>query len=166
MTSPSFTWSSGTTRSSATVPATGASTGISIFIDSRMAMVSPVATVWPTSTGTCHTLAAISATTSTTGALLSGDGDPNRGRLVGVVGYLIGLIVSGLVIGALGRLAVPGRQPIGCLWTMLVGIAGSLLAGLVGRVLFGENYSAGWILSIACAALLVWLFTRRTRTLT
>jgi uncharacterized membrane protein YeaQ/YmgE (transglycosylase-associated protein family) len=82
------------------------------------------------------------------------------------VGYLIGLIVSGLVIGALGRLAVPGPQPIGCLWTMLVGIAGSLLAGLVGRVLFGENYSAGWILSIAFAALLVWLFTRRTRTIT
>ena len=82
------------------------------------------------------------------------------------MGYLIGLIVSGLVIGALGRLAVPGPQPIGCLWTMLVGIAGSLLAGLVGRVLFGENYSAGWILSIAFAALLVWLFTRRTRTTT
>ena len=82
------------------------------------------------------------------------------------MGYLIGLIVSGLIIGALGRLAVPGRQPIGCLWTMLVGIAGSLLAGLVGRVLFGENYSAGWILSIAFAALLVWLFTRRTRTVT
>jgi hypothetical protein len=37
---------------------------------------------------------------------------------------------------------------------------------LVGRVLFGENYRAGWILSIACTALLVWFFTRRTRTLT
>ena len=82
------------------------------------------------------------------------------------MGYLFGLILSGLVIGALGRLAVPGRQPIGCLWTMLVGIGGSLLAGLVGRVLFGANYSAGWILSIACAALLVWLFTRRTRMVT
>ena len=82
------------------------------------------------------------------------------------MGYLIRLIVSGLVIGALGRLAVPGPQPIGCLWTMLVGLAGSLLAGLVGRVLFGENYDAGWILSIAFAALLVWLFTRRTRTTT
>ena len=79
---------------------------------------------------------------------------------------LFWLIVSGLVIGALGRLAVPGRQPIGCLWTMLVGIAGSLLASLVGRVLFGKNFSAIWILSIACAALLVWLFTRRTRMVT
>ena len=69
-------------------------------------------------------------------------------------------------IADVGAMALPGRQPIGCLWTMLVGIAGSLLAGLVGRVLFGENYSAGWILSIAFAALLVWLFTRRTRTVT
>ena len=79
---------------------------------------------------------------------------------------LIGLILSGLVIGALGRLAVPGPQPIGCLWTVLVGIAGSLLAGLVGRVLFGGNNGPVWILSIAFAALLVWLFTRRTRTIT
>ncbi len=82
------------------------------------------------------------------------------------MGYLIGLVLTGLVIGALGRLAVPGPQPIGCLWTMLVGLGGSLLAGLVGRVLFGENYYAVWILSIAFAALLVWLFTRRTRTVT
>jgi uncharacterized membrane protein YeaQ/YmgE (transglycosylase-associated protein family) len=83
-----------------------------------------------------------------------------------VLWYLISLAIGGLIIGALGRLAVPGPQPMGCLWTMLVGIAGSLLAGLVGRVLFGENYRAGWILSIACTALLVWFFTRRTRTLT
>ena len=79
---------------------------------------------------------------------------------------LIGLILSGLVIGALGRLAVPGPQPIGCLWTVLVGIAGSLLAGLVGPVLFGANNGPVWILSIGFAALLVWLFTRRTRTIT
>jgi uncharacterized membrane protein YeaQ/YmgE (transglycosylase-associated protein family) len=81
-----------------------------------------------------------------------------------VLWYLISVAVGGLVVGALGRLAVPGRQPIGCAWTTLIGIGGSLLAGLVGRVLFGDNYRAGWILSIACAALLVWLFTRRTRT--
>jgi uncharacterized membrane protein YeaQ/YmgE (transglycosylase-associated protein family) len=74
-------------------------------------------------------------------------------------------MIFGLIFGALGRLAIPGRQPMGCLWTMAVGIAGSLLAGLVGRVLFGRNYTAGWILSIACTAVLVWLFTRRSRTL-
>ena len=80
--------------------------------------------------------------------------------------YLISLAIGGLIIGALGRLAIPGPQPMGCAWTMVIGIAGSLLAGLVGQVLFGENYRAGLILSIACTALLVWLFARRTRTLT
>jgi uncharacterized membrane protein YeaQ/YmgE (transglycosylase-associated protein family) len=80
-----------------------------------------------------------------------------------VLGYLFLVAVGGLVIGALGRLALPGPQPMSLLWTMTLGIGGSLLAGLVGRVLFGDNYSAGLILSIACTALLVWLFTR-TRT--
>src|SRR5439155_8928577 len=65
MTSPSCTWSSGATRSSATVPETGASTGISIFIDSRITSSSPSATIWPTSARTCHTFAVISASTST-----------------------------------------------------------------------------------------------------
>jgi uncharacterized membrane protein YeaQ/YmgE (transglycosylase-associated protein family) len=80
-----------------------------------------------------------------------------------VIGYLLSVMIGGLIIGALGRLALPGPQPMGCLTTMLVGIGGSLLAGIVGRVLFGENYAAGWILSILCAALLVWIFSRRTR---
>src|SRR5947209_8733500 len=64
--SPSWTWSLGATLTSVTVPAVGDSTGISIFIDSRMATVSPSAMVWPGSTWTCHTLAVISARTSVT----------------------------------------------------------------------------------------------------
>jgi uncharacterized membrane protein YeaQ/YmgE (transglycosylase-associated protein family) len=83
-----------------------------------------------------------------------------------MLGYLLSVMIGGLIIGALGRFALPGPQPMGCLATMLVGIGGSLLAGLLGRALFGENYNAGFILSIACAALLVWLFTRRTRRVT
>ena len=80
-----------------------------------------------------------------------------------MIGYLLSVMIGGLIIGALGRFALPGPQPMGCLPTMLVGIGGSLLAGIVGRVLFGRNYAAGWILSILCAALLVWIFSRRTR---
>jgi uncharacterized membrane protein YeaQ/YmgE (transglycosylase-associated protein family) len=80
-----------------------------------------------------------------------------------VLFYLLSVMIGGLVIGALGRLALPGPQPMTWFATMLVGIGGSLLAGIVGRVLFGRNYTAGWILSILCATLLVWLFSRRTR---
>src|SRR5256885_3977879 len=114
MMSPSLTWSFGATRTSVMVPATGASTGISIFIDSRIAIVSPTATVWPTVAGTCQTLAAISAGTSVTPLPFFDEMGWWRGHTT-CVGFIIGLAISGLIIGALGRLAIPGRQPMGCI---------------------------------------------------
>lgn len=80
-----------------------------------------------------------------------------------LLAYLLGLAVFGLVAGALGRLLVPGPNPLGCLGTMAAGVAGSFLAGLVGRVLFGEGYTAGWIASILGAAVVVYLVTRYGR---
>ncbi len=76
------------------------------------------------------------------------------------IGFLIGLAVSGLIIGALGRLLVPGRQPLGCLGTILAGIAGSFVAGLIGRTIWGRTYTPGIIMSILGAALVVWAFSR------
>jgi uncharacterized membrane protein YeaQ/YmgE (transglycosylase-associated protein family) len=46
---------------------------------------------------------------------------------------LIGAIVVGLVVGGLGRLAVPGRQPIGCLMTLLIGIVGAVAGLAISR---------------------------------
>ena len=80
------------------------------------------------------------------------------GLIWGVVGYVFGLIFSGLVCGALGRLAVPGPNPMSIGATILVGIGGSFLGGLVGWLVFRSN--AGWILSVAGAALIVWLLQR------
>ncbi|HWH33708.1 MAG TPA: hypothetical protein VNT56_00125 [Acidimicrobiales bacterium] len=77
-----------------------------------------------------------------------------------VLSYLVGLAVTGLLVGALGRLAVPGPNPLGCLGTILAGLAGAFLAGIVGRLLFGENYAPGWIASVVGAAVVVYLFTR------
>ena len=77
-----------------------------------------------------------------------------------MIGYLIGLAIFGLIVGALGRLAVPGPQPLGCLGTMASGIAGSFLAGIVGRIIFGRAYAPGWIASVLGAALVVWLVSR------
>lgn len=77
--------------------------------------------------------------------------------------YLLGLAVFGLIVGALGRLAVPGPNPLGCLGTMAAGVAGSFLAGLVGRLIFGRGYAAGWIASIIGAAVVVYLFSRLRR---
>jgi uncharacterized membrane protein YeaQ/YmgE (transglycosylase-associated protein family) len=75
-----------------------------------------------------------------------------------VIGYLIGLAVSGLIIGALGRLAIPGRQDMGCFMTILVGLGGSFLGGLVGNLLF--NRPGGFILAVLCSAGIVYVISR------
>lgn len=77
--------------------------------------------------------------------------------------YLLGLAFVGLIVGALARLAIPGRNPMGCLGTIAAGIAGSFLAGLVGRLVLGPNYTPGWIASILGAVVVVYLFTRAGR---
>lgn len=75
-----------------------------------------------------------------------------------MISYLIGVAVSGLIIGALGRLAIPGRQPMGCVMTILVGIGGSLLGGLVGQALF--NRPGGFLLAVLCSAGIVYVISR------
>ena len=77
--------------------------------------------------------------------------------------YVIGLVVSGLVVGALGRLAIPGPNPMSIGKTILVGIGGSFLGGLVGYLLFRNG--GGLILSVLGAALIVWLLERRQQSI-
>lgn len=74
-----------------------------------------------------------------------------------MISYVIVLAIEGLVLGLLGRLLVPGRQPIGCLLTMLCGLAGALVGGVVGRWLWGENYAPGLIMGAVCAAVIIWV---------
>jgi len=79
---------------------------------------------------------------------------------------IIGWAFSGLIIGAIARFLVPGRQPMGMLMTMLLGIVGSLAGGGLTWILTGANdpYSpAGWIMSIIGAVLLVWLYLANAR---
>jgi uncharacterized membrane protein YeaQ/YmgE (transglycosylase-associated protein family) len=78
------------------------------------------------------------------------------------VTFLLWMALTGLVVGALARLVVPGPDPMGIGMTILLGIAGSLLAGLVVRAIWGPRYAPGLVLSVAAAALLVWL-ARRSR---
>ena len=84
------------------------------------------------------------------------------GTIRGVLTLLFALIVSGLVIGALGRLAIPGRNPMGILMTIAVGIGGSLAGGLVVRFL-GLGQGAAFIASVLCAAGLVYLVSGQQR---
>ncbi len=73
---------------------------------------------------------------------------------------ILGWIVFGLVIGAIAKLLMPGRDPGGIIVTMVLGIVGALLGGFVGRALgmYGPNESAGFVMALvgAIAVLLIY----------
>ena len=71
--------------------------------------------------------------------------------------HLIETILIGLVIGIVAKLLMPGRDPGGCIITMLIGIAGSFLATYLGRALglYREGASAGFIMSVIGAVILL-----------
>lgn len=71
--------------------------------------------------------------------------------------YILGVLLMGLIVGAVGRLLIPGPNPMSIFATIAVGVGGSILGGLVGGLLFG---SSGFLLAIAGAALIVWLVER------
>ena len=79
-----------------------------------------------------------------------------------MLGYLIALAIGGLIIGALARLALPGRDPMSIWETMLVGIGGSFIAGLLVRIIFGAHYTAGFLASLVFSVLILY-FVRRSR---
>jgi len=73
-----------------------------------------------------------------------------------VIGYIILLALSGLVVGALARLLLIGPDPMSILETMLAGIAGSVIAGLIAYYVFDRNTGPGLLLSIVCAMAIVY----------
>jgi uncharacterized membrane protein YeaQ/YmgE (transglycosylase-associated protein family) len=76
-----------------------------------------------------------------------------------LIGYIISLAVIGLIVGALARLALPGRDPMSIFQTMLVGIAGSLIAGLVYAALFHRN-GGGFLASLLSSIAIVYMIRR------
>ncbi len=79
-----------------------------------------------------------------------------------LIAYIIAVIVSGLVVGGLSRLVIPGRQQMGTLATLGLGVAGSMLGGIVGGLVFrGTGRIFGLILAVACGAGLLWLAIRQ-----
>lgn len=80
---------------------------------------------------------------------------------------IVGWIVFGLIVGLIAKLLHPGRDPGGFVITILLGIAGSLLGGFVGKALglYREGEGAGLLMSVLGAILLLVLynvFSRRT----
>jgi uncharacterized membrane protein YeaQ/YmgE (transglycosylase-associated protein family) len=71
------------------------------------------------------------------------------------ISFILLAVVGGLLIGGLARLIVPGPDPMSIFQTMLVGVAGALAAGLITHYVFGREGVPGILLSVLCAAILV-----------
>ncbi len=72
---------------------------------------------------------------------------------------IIGTIIVGLIVGALARFVMPGKQQMGWILTCLLGIGGSLVAGFVGQALgwYTAGQGAGWIASVLGAVVLLFV---------
>jgi uncharacterized membrane protein YeaQ/YmgE (transglycosylase-associated protein family) len=78
---------------------------------------------------------------------------------------ILAWILFGLVIGVIAKLLMPGRDPGGFIVTILLGIAGALLGGFLGRAmgLYREGEAAGWLMSILGAVVLLALYRMMVR---
>jgi uncharacterized membrane protein YeaQ/YmgE (transglycosylase-associated protein family) len=79
--------------------------------------------------------------------------------------HLIGFIVLGFIVGLLARAVMPGRDDMGAGLTILLGIAGAVLAGWFGRAVgwYGPEDGAGFILSLVGAVLVLGAYKALTR---
>jgi uncharacterized membrane protein YeaQ/YmgE (transglycosylase-associated protein family) len=73
---------------------------------------------------------------------------------------VIGWIVFGLIVGAVAKLLMPGRDPGGIIVTMLLGVVGAVLGGYVGRALgfYGPDEGAGFVMSLLGAIVVLLIY--------
>ena len=78
---------------------------------------------------------------------------------------VIAWICFGLVVGVIAKLLMPGRDPGGFIVTILLGIAGALVGGFIGRAMgfYGPNQGAGWLMSILGAIVLLFIYRMMVR---
>jgi uncharacterized membrane protein YeaQ/YmgE (transglycosylase-associated protein family) len=67
---------------------------------------------------------------------------------VDVIVFIVSVAISGLIVGALARLLLPGKDPMSLLGTMLIGIAGSVVAGILAYSVFEWSEGAGFLVSV------------------
>jgi uncharacterized membrane protein YeaQ/YmgE (transglycosylase-associated protein family) len=72
---------------------------------------------------------------------------------------IIGFLIAGLIIGALARLIKPGKQNLSILWTLLLGIAGAVIGGIIASAIgtgsIGELNVIGFVIAVVAAVLLI-----------
>lgn len=81
-----------------------------------------------------------------------------------MIGNIIGWCVFGLIAGALARFFMPGRVPMGCLATIGLGVAGSVMGGFISHLLFGSSdgaFEPAGLIGAVLGGILVLLLLRR-----
>ncbi|MFZ1744779.1 MAG: GlsB/YeaQ/YmgE family stress response membrane protein [Nitrospirales bacterium] len=78
---------------------------------------------------------------------------------------VIGWIVFGLIVGVVGKLLMPGKDPGGFLATVAIGIIGALFGGMLGRMIgmYGQDDPVGFVMAVIGAILFLWLYRMMTR---
>jgi uncharacterized membrane protein YeaQ/YmgE (transglycosylase-associated protein family) len=78
---------------------------------------------------------------------------------------VLGWIVFGLIVGIVGKLLMPGKDPGGFIATVAIGIVGALIGGFLGRLfgMYGENDPVGFVMAVVGAVVFLWLYRLLTR---
>jgi uncharacterized membrane protein YeaQ/YmgE (transglycosylase-associated protein family) len=78
------------------------------------------------------------------------------------MGWIV-LIIGGAIVGALARLIIPGKQPMGMLITVVLGILGALIGGYVGARVAPNSKLMYWVLAVVAAIGLTFVYGAVTR---
>jgi uncharacterized membrane protein YeaQ/YmgE (transglycosylase-associated protein family) len=78
---------------------------------------------------------------------------------------VLGWIIFGLIVGVIAKLLMPGRDPGGFIITVLLGIAGAVVGGFLGRALgfYGPGEAAGFLMSLVGAVILLFIYHKMRR---
>jgi uncharacterized membrane protein YeaQ/YmgE (transglycosylase-associated protein family) len=78
---------------------------------------------------------------------------------------IIGWIIFGLIVGAVAKLLMPGRDPGGFIVTMLIGMVGAMIGGFLGRMLglYAEGEPAGFFMAVIASVILLYLYRMMTK---
>ena len=76
--------------------------------------------------------------------------------------HMIGHAIFGLLIGLVARAIMPGRQHMGLILTMILGLIGAWLGGVIGRVtgMYKEGHPAGWFMALVGALIVLFIYSR------
>ena len=76
--------------------------------------------------------------------------------------HMIGHAVFGLVIGLLARAVLPGTQRMGLIMTMILGVVGAWVGGLIGRLtgMYEEGHPAGYLMALVGAVIVLFVYSR------